>query len=260
MGYRVAKEGLPMSDDQKSYTPAMTGYRRWLANGAHYTPEAVARVSELMLADAGGRSDATGRFRPSMAGDKCPRRQMLSYRGMPAIPPDLASQDFMTAGTFGHYRWQLAGLSEGFLTDIEVKVANKWGVKGSGDGLLAEDGSLLELKTTGSRLFSNLVKSMHPKPDHVQQTMMMTLDTDIEWTSIVYEDRDMPQRRIEFRVNVGDTNPTYPSLKTAVIKRLELLNGHADAGTLPEMLTSCTGLSGPDYRECPWRKVCPTLD
>lgn len=249
-----------MSTAQQSYTPAMNGYRKWLASGAHYTPEAVARVAELMLADAGGRSDATGRFRPSMAGDKCSRRQMLSYRGLPAMPHDLGSMDFMTAGTFGHYRWQLAGLSQGFLSDIEVSLSNSHGVKGSGDGLITEDGSLFELKTTGSPSFAKRLKENCPMESHVMQIMFMTLDTDIEWVSVVYEDRDWPSRRVEFRVNVGDTDPSYPSIKRAVYKRLGLLNEHAEAGTLPEMLESCTALSGPDYRDCPWRKICPTLD
>ena len=57
--------------------------------------------------------------------------------------------DYAAAGTYGHYRWQGAGLSAGFLTDVEVKVSTPYGVAGSADGILS-DGSVFELKTTGN--------------------------------------------------------------------------------------------------------------
>jgi hypothetical protein len=246
--------------DQRSHTPAITGYERWLAGGGIYEESAVARISELMFVDAQGRSDATGRFRPSMAGDQCVRRQMLSYRGVPNMGHDIGSMAYMVNGTFGHYRWQMAGLSEGFLDSIEVPLKNSHGVKGSGDGLLAADGSLFELKTTMSRIYNKILASMHPKDDHVLQVVWMTLESDIEWVSIVYEDRDYPMRRLELRVNVGDTDPSYPSLQRKAIKRLDELNAHAEAGTLPEMLPECASQVGDVYRSCPWRKACPLQD
>lgn len=242
---------------QQNHTPAVSGYERWLAAGAHFSLDAVERVAALMRADADGRADATGRFRPSLAGDACARRQMLSYRGVPTIGHDLAAMAFMVNGTFGHYRWQMAGLTEGFLSAIEVPLANTFGVRGSGDGLLAADGSLLELKTTMSTIYNRLIKSLHPKDEHVLQTVWLTLESDIEWVSIVYEDRDMPQRRLELRVNVGDTDPTYPSLQRKAIARLQLLNDHAESGTLPAMLDDCARGVGEVYRSCPWRKSCP---
>lgn len=242
---------------QTSYTPAIDGYEKWLANGALFTDAAVARISELMAADARGRSDATGRFRPSMAGDSCPRRQMLSYRGVRSLPHDMPSMAFMTNGTWGHYRWQMAGLSQGFLTEVEVPLSNSRGVKGSGDGRLADDGSLFELKTTGRVVYDQLVKSLHAKTEHVMQVTWLLLESDIDWVSIVYEDRDMPQRRLELRVNVGDTDPTYPSIRRAAEKRLTLLHNHAEEGTLPAMLDDCRAMAGNEYRHCIWRKMCP---
>jgi hypothetical protein len=74
-----------------------------------------------------------------------------------------------------------------------------------------------------------------------------------EWVSFLCEERSSGQFN-EFRLALD--------LKLAddVVAELDRLNAHVDGGTLPPMLDDCTMRLGQVYRECPYRKHCPTVN
>lgn len=215
---------------------------RWVDSGGEYTPEAIQTVIRLIRRDhkTAARSDGSGRFRASLFGDQCDRKKILSYMGEESAPLDLSGHNFTTVGTWGHYRWQLAGLSAGWLTSIEKHVRGTGAVDG-----ITSDGSGFELKTTGEWIFKNLSS---PKSEHITQVHLYMMRSRIRKFHIVYENRNS----LEFKEFVIHYDP---QVVKQIKEKLESLNDHADAGTLPAMLEDCMA-SGKTMDRCSYAASC----
>lgn len=254
--------------------PFTSGHLRWLADGCVVTPEAFRRVTEVQVQDyfKTDRSDGSGRLRASafgtldMAGvEYCERRHLLSFLGVTQDPPDTSSIEIMNTGTQLHYYLQQAGLSAGWLADIEVPVEYEpWRLRGSMDGVMA-DGSGLEIKTTNSTIFSkvsNRKKDLEAaggnpaqaaKVSHLWQIHMYMRASGLEKFSLVYIDRGFPSRFLELRVEHDQ------DIADAVDDAMDSLIDWIQARELPPMLDSCQRQTGKTYESCSFRSHCPTV-
>lgn len=254
--------------------PFTSGHLRWLTEGANVTPKAFKRLMEVQYKDyfQTDRGDGSGRLRASGFSsvgysylEDCPRRHVLSYLGIPSDPPDSGSMEIMNVGTQLHYYYQLAGLSAGWLADIEVPVEHTpWKLRGSMDGLMA-DGSGLEIKTTGSPIFGKIeqkrkdLEAAGKDPNaatnlaHRWQIHMYMQATGIEKFSLVYIDRGWPGKFMEFRITQD------PVIARAVDDTLSGLVDMIEAEDLPPMLESCQKQTGKTYDGCPYRSHCPSV-
>ena len=126
-----------------------TQYHKWLKHGANVDPLVKKTVHQKLLNT--DNSDGSNRVRPSLLGD-CKRKQVLSMHGVtPDQRPSLTAQKAFAYGNAVHRHWQEAGMTIGFLTDIEVPVSyEELKIAGSVDGL-CKDGSVFELKTISPR-------------------------------------------------------------------------------------------------------------
>ena len=235
--------------------PVTAGMARWNEAGRPITPDAIARVMQVMMNDIGGRSDGSGRIRPSSVGQPCQRRMLLSFLGTDSEEFSGETQDIMDAGTWGHYRWQVRGLSAGWLTSIEAPAQDQhWLLKGSADGII-DDSSLFELKTTNSWTYDRVVhKDRDPVWAHKLQTAAMLQALGLEKASIVYEDRNFPARWHEFRFVLAEEEAVLFALK--LLKRD--IRRSIKSRQLPVMLTECVEMKGETYEGCPFRYTCPS--
>lgn len=225
------------------------GMNNWYANGAVYTPEAIQKVYDVEMSDISVGRGGEGRIRPSLIGDQCRRKHILSFLGAERERPTLESFHIMNSGTTGHYRWQKMGLSAGWLTDIEVKVAYApWRLAGSMDGLLS-DGSGFELKTTNGFAYASIMKKGEPKWEHLMQVHAYMKALDINEFSVVYENRDNLQWR-EFRVK--QRNDVMEALESLMEELLDAIDGEI----MPEMIESCLDHRGP-WGRCDFKDSCP---
>lgn len=233
--------------------PITAGMARWNEAGRPITADALARVHQVMLADIGGRADGSGRIRPSMIGDSCNRKKILSFLGAEANVFEDGQLDIMEAGTWGHYRWQVRGLSGGFLTSIEHPAEDpSWLVKGSADGIIV-DGSLFELKTTNSYTYDRVLKEGEPTWEHRMQCGAMLKSLGLDRASIVYEDRNFPARWHEFRWTLSEDDAIVFGLK--MLRRD--IRSSIRSKQLPLMLTECLDMKGAKYEGCQFRYSCP---
>lgn len=220
----------------------------WLEGNNRVTEAASQRLAQVVTYDGTGhRSDGSGRVRPSLIGG-CVRRQALSFLGVPRVgaTPDAVRAAKAMAGTYGHYRWQAAGLSEGFLTDIEVPVRSKeLGVYGSADGV-CDDGSVFELKTTSPRQYERIQYGW--KPEHAAQLQAYMYILGARHGSLVYENRESCEWT-EFRFTIS---PRQVQHLVDVIRQVTT----STITNLPDPLPACKDKKGFDYRYCDWRTVC----
>lgn len=255
--------------------PFTAGHMRWLSEGANVTKKAFHTIMTTMVDDffKVDRSDGSGRLRASNFGkidmtgiQPCDRMHVLSFLGIAKDPSDPGSVELMTTGTFLHYYYQLAGLSAGYLKDVEVKIEHTpWYLRGSMDGQFT-DGSGLEIKTTGSQIFSSIDKAYKIRRDsgnaepwraakksHLWQVHMYMEATGIDQFSIVYIDRGYPSRFLELRV------PYSADIVMEVNDVMSRLVNNIANETLPPMLDECTMLRGKTYETCDYRSMCPQV-
>lgn len=239
--------------------PVTEGMKRFLSpqseggRGGIFTAPALQRVHQVMVADLATRRDGAGRFRPSMLGDVCMRRQLLSYHGAAQDEPDMALTQLFSEGTWKHYYWQAAGLSEGFLSAIEVEMRVE-GVKwGQADGLVA-DGSLFELKAVRNTVFNQVVLTRRqPKGEHMLQAVAMANNLGVDEVSLVYTDRNTGGWH-EFRIDRDDA--WFKVASAELSRREDVLHKHRDDETMPAMLPECSRARGDVWKECRFQRSC----
>jgi hypothetical protein len=222
--------------------------RRWYEDGCPRTMAATTAMNDLMLKeiDESRRSDGSNRVRPSMIG-KCVRAQALSFLGMPSLPPTRGLQALFMNGHYGHYRWQLAGLSSGFLTAVEVPVAdNNLKIVGAMDGVCS-DGSVFELKTTSNASFYRVAKN-GPYDSHISQVNAYMYASGVSLASLVYENRDTMDFK-EFRL-------TFDEQRFSKVMHTCTAVASSTQDTLPQPLRDCVMHVGSTYKSCFFRKVC----
>ena len=230
--------------------PITVRHEQWLARNDKYFNKEALDFSRLALSkEAGGGRRRKSMFRASSSGT-CARRQIFQVVTMPGRREDLdprVANIFLT-GDFTHLKWQMAGLTQGWLVDAEVAMDRpELNFGGTLDGIL-DDGSGFECKSINTRGFAS-VNRYGVDPKHLRQVHSYMLLAGIKTFSVVYEDKNTQEWR-EFRVHQN------PEIAAVVQEELDTLNESLSSKTLPDPLLSCQDQEGSEYRNCPFRDVC----
>lgn len=224
-----------------------------LANSDPVYSEAAIQFSDDFLRKrvGGNRNNRKPHFRASGMG-KCARARVLARIGTPGISEQYSSTQANTfaTGNFMHRKWQMAGLTEGWLVKAEVPLENdEEDLGGTADGYIY-DGSLFEFKTANDRSYGFVVHRKEPLDEHqLQVAGYKLLDPTLTKASIVYENKNTGEWR-EYRVDFTD------ELMTKVKDELHGLRDAIATQTLPKPLLACTVREGMTYRRCPFREIC----
>lgn len=212
------------------------------------TPEALAFLMDALQGKF--KRPRAGRFSPSSIGG-CKRRLLFGFAGVPEIGEDVDSQELFGLGKWGHYKWQVEGLSMGYMVDAEVWTfdpARRIG--GSIDAMLYDD-SVFELKTVMGAKFNRITQiNRTPEVEHALQFQSYVESEGVTLGSVLYEDRGTG-KYYEYRIEPDD------KLSRQLADKLEELNNRVEANDLPPMLDECERRVGNTYRQCPFRMHCP---
>lgn len=291
---------LPVDHEDKVHPPwVLPRHNAWMQlpeSQRVWTPEAISFAS--LVHQGKLKHERKGRVSPSALGDNCERALLFGFAQAPQVPFPRENAEKMYAGEFHHLRWQMEGLSAGYMKRGEVWLhAEALRCGGSGDGLLV-DGSLFELKSTAEHLFKcaremtkapedrnpqrfnswDYFMGMHRK--HKLQMEAYWLVDEVgaaergeprvlnDWGSLVYQDAGNPGNIVEFRLH------SAPTRRTEVNRILESLHDWIDIKDLPDMLDGCrkavfgaqegeepaTQKEVTVYDRCPFREICPNAN
>lgn len=235
----------------KEEKPITLRHEKWLQenSNAQYSPAAIQLAQDVLSGKKGGSRSRKVQLRASGTGS-CMRKRIFDLRGEEKIIEiDGITSNIFATGNFLHLKWQMAGLTEGWLAEAEVPVeSEELDMAGTMDGILW-DGSIFEFKSINARGFHQL-KPYGPKAIHRLQVHAYMLLSGRDRASIVYENKDN-QDWLEVVINRDE------ALTTAIQHELMSIREHEAQGTLPPMISDCVAQVGYVFRGCPYRKVCP---
>jgi hypothetical protein len=213
--------------------------------------EAALEFGRQALANQANQRDRTGTISASSL-ESCGRRQQFTFMGMPELPPTSKLAAIFQNGTYMHIRWQMAGLTEGWLVEAEVPIpTNDLSFSGTMDGILYDD-SVLELKSINTNGF-NQVQTFGPKVGHYMQIACYMLATNRTKGVIIYEDK-----------NTQEYSEHVVELKEDLIEEVIIRNTwiweKTTSKTLIEPLDKCLAGEGYQYLGCPFRDRCLTFE
>lgn len=230
--------------------PITIRHERWLTENANpkYSDRALLFAADQLKGISGSQRLRKKMFRASAAHD-CARKQVFKYLGMPARDEiESRLSNIFATGNFLHLKWQMQGLTEGWLTECEVPVDRpELNAGGTMDGVLYTGGGF-EFKTINDRGYGK-VTSFGPLEGHLAQTDNYMYLGDLDHFSIVYENKNTGEWR-EFRVG-RDENRMRDAKEG-----FERLNEHLANKTLPKILSDCQIQEGTTYRQCAFRDIC----
>lgn len=190
-----------------------------------------------------------GRFSPSSMGE-CARKIIFSYAGAPERQSDVDNQEMMDHGSFGHLKWQIEGLTMGYMNEAEVWVYDKDLMCGGSMDAVLHDESIFELKTAALGVYNRIVVDhREPKFENMLQFATYALLFGASWGSVVYENRGVGLFH-EFRVEMTS------KLEREVLRRLKSYKRYVEDDQLPPQLSDCEQRIGKTYRQCPFREIC----
>jgi len=195
--------------------------------------------------NATGERDRTGSWSASGA-NRCLRERQFTYLGMPQRVPDSKSQNIFSNGDFVHLRYQMVGLIQGWLVDVETPVFAEGKVRGTVDGISDQD-EIVEIKSINANGFSN-VSTFGPKDDHKYQTTAYMMASGRSRTRFIYENKNTNEN-LEF---VFELEQQYVE---RVQEEFEKLNENQDSKVLEPMLHECINKRSP-FKWCDYRDIC----
>lgn len=238
-----------------SNLPVTVAHEQWLAknSSANYSDEAIEFARKALSQEVGGSRNRTTMFRSSSVGS-CERRQV--YRGVGTEEKKIIDgklANIFHTGNFLHLKWQMAGITAGWLVEAEVSADREdLNFGGTLDGIIS-DGSGFEFKTINARGFAQ-VDSFGPKFDHIGQVhAYMLLIPEITEFSIVYENKDNGEWK-EWRVQKDQ------EILDTISKSITNLNKFVANKELPQIKSKCLEKEGFEYRGCPFRDRCLSTD
>jgi hypothetical protein len=240
---------MRFSETIKHSSPELVVSRRhdaWLLENDHpvYSQRALDFAYQMLTKRDRVRK---GTISASSLGE-CQRYQQFVYLGMPKLPHDQKNAMKMQNGAFMHLRWQMAGLTEGWLDKAEVAVANTpLGLMGTMDGV-CYDGSILELKSINVNGFSR-VMAFGPLLPHLFQMATYMLCTAREKGIFIYECKDNQEYK---EIVVGPEDVPIKEARDQALKAWI----HIGARELVEPLEKCIDQTGWMYASCPFRDRC----
>lgn len=221
-------------------------HEKWLAqnSNATYSDRALAFAQREFTKE---QRDRSGGFSSSSMG-KCIRRQQFVFLGLPQLPPDTRTAQIFHNGTFMHLRWQMAGLTEGWLSEAEVPLGdNTLNMSGTMDGVLYES-SVLELKSCNDRTFSQVLTFGAVK-EHITQMAVYCEATERDHGVFIYENKNTQEY----------TEVLYehtPEMSELVMSRAGMVWDLTYGKQLAEPLEKCIDRDGWVYKSCPFRDRC----
>lgn len=236
--------------------PVTVRMERWLIDNADpkYSEEAIKFSDDFLRGKVGGHRHRRPAFRASGMG-KCARSRVFARLGVVGESEQFSSAqaNVFATGNFYHRKWQMGGLTEGWLKQAEVPFYNEEiDLGGTADGIIY-DGSLLEIKSINDRGYKWVAQTKTPKDDHMLQVgAYKLLKPDLTAASIIYENKNNGEWR-EYRVYFTD------ELMTKVEGELAGLRRSIRERVLPEVKETCLVRSGTEYRQCPFRDTCLSL-
>jgi hypothetical protein len=223
---------------------------KWLAHNANptYSDEALEFAQMVLSSEVGGNRARKASFRASALGS-CPRKQALKAAGAKSAESISArTSSIFATGNFLHLKWQMQGLTEGWLKEAEVPVdSENYDFGGTLDGVLYDD-SLFEFKSINPRGYAD-VNEWGPKKLHIRQAHGYMWLKNLTAVSFVYENKADQEWR-EFRIERDDR------IIDSIIQEIEALEGHNETKTLPLMLDQCIDQKGMEYRYCEFKDAC----
>lgn len=218
----------------------------WLEQNPNpeYSPEAI----NFMLSQI-GKPDRVrrGTFSASSVGG-CLRKQQFTFLGLPQIDPSPRTSNIFHTGTAMHLRWQMAGLTEGWLVEAEIPVPeNSIRISGTMDGIDYK-GRIVELKSAHHDNYMR-VMSFGPLKGHLAQMAGYMIATGRDEGAFLYEDKNT-QDYVEIPVTRGEV-PIYETEE-----RIERLWDSVERKDLYEPLSQCLEKTGMAYKLCPYAKQC----
>jgi hypothetical protein len=164
-------------------------HEEWMVgqDNPHYSDEAIAFAQRQFIAERTPR-DRTGSVSASSLG-KCLRRQQFVFLGFPQKDTSTKTNAIFQNGTFMHIRWQMAGITAGWLKAAEVPVQeNEFRLAGTMDGVCYED-SIVDFKSAASHNF-NRAMTFGPLFGHEEQIATYVLAQGAEKGILLYENKD----------------------------------------------------------------------
>ncbi len=224
---------------------------KWLSDNPNpvYSDEAIEFSRKVFTKEVGGQRQRRMPIRSSAMG-MCQRRRVFSALGVDeAKEIDAKLGNIFGTGNFLHLKWQMAGLTEGWLSEAEIPVElDHMKLGGTLDGRL-DNGDGFEFKTIHSMGYGRIM-TYGPKTDHVLQVhSYMYMDPTITAFSIVYEDKNTGEWR-EYRVERDE------KIIKDVDREVGALNVALDTRKLPKVLNDYETKEGATYRQCPFKDVC----
>jgi hypothetical protein len=234
--------------------PVTPVHEKWMTENPNpkYSWEALAFAARQLEGTSGSNRLRKRMFRASGT-HTCKRRQVLAYIGHPGETEQITSQlgNILATGNFTHIKWQMQGLTAGWLDEAEVPMDKpEINAGGTADGVLTEGGGF-ECKSINDRGYGR-VTSYGPLEDHEEQTDNYMFLGDLERYSIVYENKNNGEWR-EF-VRYRD-----PKNMKAVSERFDELNTFVADEKLPVILPDCKKGEGVKFRQCPFKGSCLKL-
>ena len=243
---------MRFSETVKMTAPNLVVSRRhdaWLMENDHpvYSNRAKAFAQHVLSARDRVRK---GTLSASSLGE-CQREQQFTYLGMPKLPPDQKNAMKMQNGSFMHLRWQMAGLTEGWLSQAEVPIGqNQFRLSGTMDGVLYDD-SVLELKSINTNGFSR-VTTFGPLIPHLYQMATYMLVTKRKKGVFIYECKDTQEYK---EIIVGREDLPLDEVEHLALEMWINIG----ARELVEPLNKCIDKTGWKYNSCPYRDRCLSI-
>jgi hypothetical protein len=210
-----------------------------------------------------------GLWHPSSISSPCDRKSIYEINGYPKEPIPARTKRVFRVGHILHQFVQDAIAAdptvEAFWPEVGIK-APALGITGHADGLLRfKDGSyeVLEFKTISSRAFKY---GDLPKPDHIiQVSLYMKIlrehggTADDGWFDPLGD--LLPRARIVYvskdDLLIGEYKVLWTDARNQeILDKLATLNGHRDAGTLPERLPMTGSKRHYLCGYCPFQTLC----
>lgn len=221
-------------------------HESWLFENGNpeYSPEAIRFLNEQMRATP---RDRRGTVSASSLGS-CRRRQIFTFLGMAQLPPSPRTASIFQNGTFTHLRWQMAGLTEGWLSEAEIPIGeNKLNLSGTMDGISDSD-SVVEFKSINSYGYRGVMQ-FGVKHEHKMQVGTYMVATGRDKSLVVYENKDT-QEFVELVVHLDQ------EIVDEVAASTETIWGYIEKSELPEPMPKCEERTGVMFNNCPYRGVC----
>lgn len=235
--------------------PVTLRHEKWLEDNPNptYSDSALEFARESLADDYNSTLGVTTeRMFRSSGMNGCKRQRLLLRSGRPPlVKPNARTSNIFHTGNFIHLKWQMAGLTEGWLKTAEVGMEDtRLQLRGHTDGVLW-DGSLLEIKSINQRGFERVYK-MGIKDDHKAQAASYLYMLDIDRISFIYESKDNQDwHEYIYERNQADED--------AMISEMQELVVLWESNTLPPVLPACLRQEGFAYNYCPFKTECLAL-